>query len=334
MALMNDSSPPICIIGAGRMGEGMAVAFSYAGFSVTLIDLKQRLAGDAEIYCHEVRSSLEAELLSLQSLGLLTSNQLKRVNQRIQICSRETAKPHFARAELIFEAVPEVLDIKQSCFAWLSEQCSPDAIIASTTSTFLVTQLAEFVSNPGRFVNAHWLNPAMFMPLVEISRSATTSEHVVQRLSSMLRKIGKVPVVCAPVAGYIVPRLQALVMNEAARMVEEGLATAEEIDTAVNVGFGLRFSVLGLLEFIDWGGGDTLFYGSKYLVEKLSPRFRSPSIIAEHMHSHRNGMRDGQGFYNYDGVNLSQYKKQRLEQYIQRLELMGKMPVFEASSES
>jgi 3-hydroxybutyryl-CoA dehydrogenase len=102
----------------------------------------------------------------------------------------------------------------------------------------------------------------------------------------------------------------------------------------VNVGFGLRFSVLGLLEFIDWGGGDTLFYGSKYLVEQLSPRFRSPPIIAEHMHSHRNGMRDGQGFYNYEGVNLSQYKKQRLEQYIQRLELMGKLPVFEASLES
>lgn len=331
---MDESAPPICIIGAGRMGEGMAIAFSYAGLSVALIDLKQRVTGNAEIYCHEVRNRLQGELHSLQSLGLLTSDQLERVDQRIRICNRDAAKKDLARAVFIFEAVPEVLDIKRSCFAWLSDQCSLDAIIASTTSTFLVTQLADFVSNPGRFVNAHWLNPAMFMPLVEISRSPTTSESVVQRVSSMLRKIGKVPVVCAPVAGYIVPRLQALVMNEAARMVEEGLATAEEIDTAVNVGFGLRFSVLGLLEFIDWGGGDTLFYGSKYLVENLSARFESPPIIAEHMHSHRNGMRDGQGFYNYEGVNLSQYKKQRLEQYIQRLELMGKLPVFEASLES
>lgn len=331
---MNTPTSPICIIGAGRMGEGMAIAFSYAGFPVKLIDLKQRLADDLETYCHEVRSRLLSELQLLQSLGLLTHDQLERVNQRIRICSRDAAKDDLAHADFIFEAVPEVLDIKRSCFAWLSTQCSPSAIIASTTSTFLVTQLADFVSHPERFVNAHWLNPAMFMPLVEISRSPSTSKSVVQRVSAMLKNIGKVPVVCAPVAGYIVPRLQALVMNEAARMVEEGVATAEEIDTAVNVGFGLRFSVLGLLEFIDWGGGDTLYYGSKYLVENLSPRFGSPSIIAEHMHSHRNGIRDGKGFYNYDGIDLGQYKMQRLEQYILRLKLMGKMPVFEASSEA
>jgi 3-hydroxyacyl-CoA dehydrogenase len=90
-------------------------------------------------------------------------------------------------------------------------------------------------------------------------------------------------VVCNPVAGYIVPRIQALAMNEAARMVEVGVASAEDIDTAVRVGFGLRFSVLGLLEFIDWGGGDILYYASRYLSGALAPRFESPQVIADNM---------------------------------------------------
>jgi 3-hydroxybutyryl-CoA dehydrogenase len=98
---------------------------------------------------------------------------------------------------------------------------------------------------------------------------------------ALLKRIGKVPVQCSPAAGYIVPRIQALAMNEAARMVEEGVASAEDIDTAIRVGFGLRFSVLGMLEFIDWGGGDILFYASHYLAQAIDPRFLPPNVIAE-----------------------------------------------------
>ncbi|KAG0934348.1 hypothetical protein G6F31_016127 [Rhizopus arrhizus] len=109
-------------------------------------------------------------------------------------------------------------------------------------------------------------------------------------------------------------------------MVEEGVASAEDIDTAVRLGFGLRFSVLGLLEFIDWVGGDILYYSSLYLSEAIGPRFASPEVIARNMEEGRNGLRDAQGFYDYAGVDVDAYKLERLGQLCQRLEIMGLLP--------
>jgi 3-hydroxybutyryl-CoA dehydrogenase len=231
----------------------------------------------------------------------------------------------------VFEAVPERLDAKRDAFVWLGAACAPDSIIASTTSTFLVTELAELVQNPQRFLNAHWLNPAYLIPLVEVSRGPQTSEAATQGLLAALRLAGKKPVQCAPAAGYIVPRIQALAMNEAARMVEEGVASAEDIDTAVRLGFGLRFSVLGLLEFIDWGGGDILYYASRYLADAIDPRFASPAVIARNMEQGRNGLRDGQGFYDYAGMDVNAYKMERLAQLCKRLEVMDLLPRYGAA---
>ena len=145
-------------------------------------------------------------------------------------------------------------------------------IIASTTSTILVDDLSSAVEHPERFLNAHWLNPAFLVPLVEISPGARTDPAVTARVKALLEGVGKVPVVCAARPGYIVPRIQALAMNEAARMVEEGVASAEDIDKAIKYGFGFRFAVLGMLEFIDWGGGDILYYASRYLDRRARQR--------------------------------------------------------------
>ncbi|MFM7783670.1 MAG: 3-hydroxyacyl-CoA dehydrogenase NAD-binding domain-containing protein, partial [Gammaproteobacteria bacterium] len=201
-----------------------------------------------------------------------------------------------------------------------------DTIVASTTSTFLVTDLAGLLPGPERFLNAHWLNPAHLMPLVEISRSALTSDAVVDRLSDTLRAMGKVPVVCGPAPGYIVPRIQALAMNEAARIVEEGIATAESVDLAVRTGFGLRFAVLGLLEFIDWGGGDILYYASRYLSGELGERYRAPGIVEQNMHEGRNGLRDGVGFYEWKGRDVGAYREQRLGDFSRMLTHAGLLP--------
>jgi len=165
--------------------------------------------------------------------------------------------------------VPEVLDLKREALARAAALAGPQPIIASTTSTILVDDLAGAIDHRERFLNAHWLNPAYLVPLVELSPGARTDAEVTARLRALLEGIGKVPVVCAPRPGYIVPRIQALAMNEAARMVEEGVATAEEIDKAIKYGFGFRFAVLGMLEFIDWGGGDILYYASRYLTKAL-----------------------------------------------------------------
>jgi 3-hydroxybutyryl-CoA dehydrogenase len=113
-------------------------------------------------------------------------------------------------------------------------------------------------------------------------------------------------------------------MNEAARMVEEGVASAEDIDKAVIYGFGFRFAVLGLLEFIDWGGGDILYHASRYLVEALGDsRYAAPDIIATNMREGRIGMKTGQGFMNYEGVDQAAYREQRLAAFASALRAMG-----------
>jgi 3-hydroxybutyryl-CoA dehydrogenase len=325
---MSAALPQVCVVGAGRMGEGIALAFIHAGLPVTLIDSKDRTDAERHAYFERVSGSIRDELHMLVRLGVLQTQQADVARSRLTLQSRSQAATTLRQCELVFEAVPEVIALKQETFAWISGHVAASAIIASTTSTFLVTELSEMVSQPQRFVNAHWLNPAYLMPLVEVSRSAATCPQVVERLLQLLKRIGKVPVVCNPVAGYIVPRIQALAMNEAARMVEEGVASAEDIDTAVRVGFGLRFSVLGLLEFIDWGGGDILYYASRYLSDALAPRFESPQVIADNMHNGRNGLRDGQGFYDYRDLDVDAYKQQRLGDFVRKLALSGLTPAF------
>ena len=177
-----------------------------------------------------------------------------------------------AGAGIVFEGVPEVVELKREVLAAASKCVGPDIIIASTTSTILVDDLSGAVEHPERFLNVHWLNPAYLIPLVEISPGAATDPAVIARVKALLEGIGKVPVVCAATPGFIVPRIQALAMNEAARMVEEGVASAEDIDKAIRYGFGFRYAVLGLLEFIDWGGGDILYYASRYLEGALRQR--------------------------------------------------------------
>ncbi|MFJ7213726.1 3-hydroxyacyl-CoA dehydrogenase NAD-binding domain-containing protein [Amycolatopsis sp. NPDC098790] len=300
---MNDE---IAVIGAGRMGEGIALTCLAAGFPVVLADVKDRTEDERRAYADRVRAEL-AGRLDEDALAWLT------------VCGREPGA--LSGAAVVFEAVPEVLEVKQEVLAWVCAEVAGDAVIASTTSTFLVTEIAELVERPERAVNAHWLNPADVMPLVEVSRSDATAPDAVARLTGLLERLGKIPVVCGPTAGYIVPRLQALVMNEAARMVEEGVASPADIDLAVRAGLGPRFSVLGPLEFIDWGGGDILFYASRYLAAQLGDRFRHPDVIEENMTSGHRGLQDGIGFYVFDPQGVAAYRAARMREFAELFHL-------------
>ena len=239
-------------------------------------------------------------------------------------CPRREAQAALASAAVIFEGVPEVLDLKREALARASKLAGPTPIIASTTSTILVDDLSGAVEHPERFLNAHWLNPAFLVPLVEVSPGKHTDPAVTARLKALLEGIGKVPVVCAARPGYIVPRIQALAMNEAARMVEEGVASAEDIDKAIKYGFGIRFAVLGMLEFIDWGGGDILYYASRYLTGALgSERYAAPEIVERNMAEGRIGLRDGAGFLNYEGLDVEAYRRERLKAFVELLGHFG-----------
>lgn len=313
----------IACVGAGRMGRGIALAFAYAGYEVSVVDLKARDAGSWARLESEAREEIAASLGMLAELGAVPAEAVTRVVSRVKLRCESEADA-LCEADLIFEAVPETLDAKRSAFKRTCELARADAILASTTSTILVTDLVPLVTHPERLLNAHWLNPAYIIPLVELSAHAGTSRQAIARLKGLLEDAGKVPVLCGPTPGYIVPRLQALIMNEAARMVEEGAASAEDIDKATRYGLGLRFAAMGVIEFIDYGGNDILYYASRYLAGQVSPgRYTAPEIVQRLMREGHVGLKSGQGFYDYRGRDVRAYRKDVLARTLGALRQAG-----------
>lgn len=314
----------IACLGAGRMGRGIAAVFAYAGHPVEIVDFKPRSAEDFAKIKAEAIEEVRGTLRMLAQLGMFDEKAVDVITARVKVVPESDAASAFSSSPVIFEGVPEVLDLKRDALARASKLAAPDSIIASTTSTILVDDLSGAIEKPERFLNAHWLNPAYLVPLVEVSPGRHTAPEVTKKLTALLESVGKVPVVCAPSPGYIVPRIQALAMNEAARMVEEGVASAEDIDKAIKYGFGFRFAVLGLLEFIDWGGGDILYYASRYLTKALdNERYAAPDIIERNMKEGRIGLKTGHGFLNYENLDLDAYRRERLKAFAQMLGQLG-----------
>jgi 3-hydroxybutyryl-CoA dehydrogenase len=314
-------------LGAGRMGRGIAHAFAYAGHEVVLIDAKPRAAADAARLRAEAIAEIRGSLAAIADAGGFDAREIDAMLSRVRFAAGEQAATVLPGIDVLFEGVPEVLDAKRAAFEFAVPHLRADAIVASTTSTMLSTQLAGLVPWPERFLNCHWLNPAYLIPLVELSPHAGTDPAVTARLKAILEAIGKKPVECRAAPGFIVPRLQALVMNEAARMVEQGIASAEDVDRAVRYGFGIRYASMGVVEFIDYGGLDILYYASHYLATALGePRFEPPAIVDRYMHENRRGLRDGQGFFDWQKVDAAAYRKDVLVRQLALLKHLGLAP--------
>lgn len=306
------------------MGRGIALAFAWAGCEVVLVDLKKRSNDAWAQLAREAAAEMRANLELLAELGALPPEAVARVLGRIRLVTEAAAATAIAQAQVIFECVPETFEAKRPVLARLGALAPAEAIIASTTSTILAPELAPLVGKPERFLNAHWLNPAFLIPLVELSAHPGTAPAVVASLRALLEDIGKVPVLCRAAPGYIVPRLQALIMNEAARMVEEGVASAEDIDRATRFGLGLRFSAIGVVEFIDYGGNDVLYYASRYLAERVSrERYTPPAVVERLMLEGNIGLKSGRGFYDYRGRDQRAYRRDVLRRTLGALRQAG-----------
>lgn len=305
------------------MGRGIGHVFAYAGYQVDIIDFKP-IARDLS---GPVMAEIAANLKLLAGLGLLNESQQAAILGRIRVIGHAQAPEALAKADVLFEGVTETLDAKRDAFARACRHLRPDAIIASTTSSMLADTLAAMVTNPGRFVNAHFLNPAYLIPLVEVSPAKTTSEETYNSMKRVLESAGKVVVRCAPSPGFIVPRLQAAAMNEAARLVEEGVATPEDIDRAVRAGFGPRYTAMGLCEFIDYGGLDILYYASKSMAKALdAPRYEPPALVQKLMTEGKRGAREGQGLYDWRGRDLAAYQKDLVGRFVRLFRDLDLLP--------
>jgi 3-hydroxybutyryl-CoA dehydrogenase len=279
------------------MGLGIALAFALARLPVRIVDVKERSDKERERMIARSREELTS---TIKLLGRVKYSTLRpaSVLSSVTFCSGITRKN--LAGGYIFEALPEKPELKIKLFQDISPLISPKAIVASATSTIDIKTMARGLSNPERLLITHWLNPAFIIPLVEIARANITDEGAVRRMTRLLKKIGKVPVVLRDSPGFIIPRIQAGAMNEAVRILEEGIASAGDIDTAIRYGFGFRLSVLGLLEFIDLGGLDILYYADRFLYAAYkSERFKAPKLIEEKMKRGETGPRAGKGIYEY-----------------------------------
>jgi len=292
----------IIIIGPGRMGLGIALSFALRNAPVRIIDGKERSFDEYETVERNAKKELYSNLKFLKKVGYLKSD-LKKVMSNISFSYE--IKEENLEGDFIFEAIPEKPNLKIELYKKISPYVHREAILASTTSTIDIKTLKQGFIHPDKLLITHWLNPAFIIPLVEIAFSNETDPHSIQHMKNLLKRIGKVPVVLKDSPGFIIPRIQAVAMNEAVRILEEGVATPEDIDRAIKTGFGFRLCAFGLLEFIDMGGLDILYYADDFLHSAFkSERFKVPRLIKEKMEKGETGPRTGKGIYEYKDVEI------------------------------
>jgi 3-hydroxybutyryl-CoA dehydrogenase len=280
------------MIGAGLMGHGIAQEFARAGYPVRIHDrngdLLQQAMANIRINLRKLASSARPEPVDVPA-----------VTARIEPAT-ELADA-VADADVVIEAVFENLALKQDLFERIESHCSESTIIASNTSSLMPSQLAQSLKRPERFVIAHYFNPAYLIPLVEIVPGSATSEATVRTVTGLLEKVGKRPVVLRKEApGFVANRLQLALFREAISIVEQGIASPEDVDQVVRFGFGRRLAAAGPFEVFDLAGLDTIFaVANQILPDLVTPEAAAqpvPESFRMKVERGEFGVKSGRGF--------------------------------------
>ncbi|MBI2161158.1 MAG: 3-hydroxyacyl-CoA dehydrogenase [Candidatus Rokubacteria bacterium] len=310
-------SDTVAVVGPGRIGRQIALAFALAGRRVRLVDVKDRAPGGAAAVFADARREIVRDLRLMAEEGVIRDGELASALDRIE---DHVGLDGLGACGFVQEALPELLELKREVLGRLSSRVAPEAIVASTSSTISPKHLADVVYHPERFLVAHWLNPAHIIPLVEVVPGASTAPAVVARSIALLEALGKVPVRCADSPGFIGPRMQALLMNEAVRLVEDGVATPEDVDRAFKAGMGFRYAQVGIFEFIDWGGVDILHRASGFLAQALGDdRFKPARLVEEKIARNELGPKTGRGFFDYSGDKRERFETAKVRALLRQL---------------
>lgn len=308
----------VAVIGAGTMGHGIAQTFALAGFQVSM-NARHETSLSAAV--GKIRSNLEL----MQKNGIAPDGSVDKAMQNLRAT---TDRPDAVReADFVIESATEDPVVKREIFAALARECSAEAILSTNTSSISVSEMTAGVNNASRCVGMHWWNPPHLMPLVEIVQAKGTSDETVETTKTLTRRLGKFPVVCKDHPGFLGVRLQNSIVVEGARMLQEGLASAEDIDTAVRLTLGLRLPIMGPLRLVDLGGMDVFVGAYDYLGSKLGEKYGPPDIMRELMKQGRLGIKKGGGFYTYTPEEAAKILKERDEWLTQKVkELKSKSP--------
>ncbi|MFV8829898.1 3-hydroxyacyl-CoA dehydrogenase family protein [Alkalihalobacterium sp. APHAB7] len=277
----------IAVIGTGTMGRGIGYAAALAGFQVHLYDINEESLKEAETY---IKTQLEKALLR----GLTTEKDADQVlNKLLYTTDLRVAAEE---ADLVIEAVLEVMDLKTKIFRELDEITAPHTILATNTSTMSPTEIAAQTKRPDRCIAMHFFNPVPKMKLIEVICGLETSEETIERVMEVGTQMGKECVRVNEFPGFAVSRMNCLIGNEAMNMVMEGVATVEDVDKAMKLGLN---HPMGPLELADLVGLDTRLRNMEYLHQTLGEKYRPCPILVKYVKAGRLGRKTGQGFYSY-----------------------------------
>lgn len=306
----------IAVVGSGYMGGGIAQVLALAGARVALADVSAEIAqSNYERLLKEADEFVAAGLFPAGSAEKLKEN----------LWAAKDIEEAVADAEYIEEAVPEVLEIKHATLGRISAAARPDAIIGSNTSTISIAKLAEAVANPERFLGVHFSNPAPFIPGVEVIPHAGTAEATVETARAIVGETRKETATVKDVTGFVLNRLQYALFHEAAQVVEEGIATAEDVDTMVRTTFGFRLPFFGPFAIADMAGLDVYAFCYKSLQTGFPERFATPQILQEKVDAGQLGTKTGSGFLNVPADRTAALVAYRNKAYVAMQKLIEEL---------
>lgn len=303
------------------MGGGIAQVFALAGARVALADESAEVA-------EENYQRLINESRDFVAAGLFHAGATETLENGLWVADSilEAVKD----AEFIEEAVPEVIDIKHATLKKISDAARPDAVIGSNTSSISIGKLATVLVHPERFLGVHFINPAPFIPGVELIPHDGTAEPALEAARALLAEAGKQTATVKDVTGFVVPRLQHALFHEAALIVEDGIATVEDVDTLVRTTFGRRLPFFGPFAIADMAGLDVYSFCYKSLQTGFPGRFATPKILQDLVDAGKLGTKSGAGFLNISAEATADLVAYRNKAYVliqKLLEELGPAPI-------
>jgi 3-hydroxybutyryl-CoA dehydrogenase len=312
----NARSPErIAVIGAGLMGHGIAQAFAQGGCNVALHDTDQTVLEQA-------KEKIQLNLHALVRKGLVQAGCIDEILTRVSpIMDLAEA---VRGAEFVMESVTEDLLVKREIFNAIDALAPEGATLATNTSMLTISDIGKDVKDKGRLVVTHWFNPPYLIPVVEVVKGAFTSQDTVERVIHLLEKIGKLPVrILKEVPGHLLNRIQFALFRETLSLLQEGVATPEEIDKAVSGSLGLRLATIGPLKSIDLAGIDLFWFGMKNMYSYLDNSLEPQRIIQEKVRTGDVGRKSGKGFFEYESAGLlSKDEKARDDKIMELLTIL------------
>jgi 3-hydroxybutyryl-CoA dehydrogenase len=277
------------VLGAGTMGHGIAQVAALCGIATRLYDVD---AARVEDGLAKVRANFDKGVERGKVEPAARDAALARLGGGTDLAAA------LAGTQVVVEAVPEKLELKRELFAALGRQCGPEVLFATNTSALPISQIAAAARDPGRVVGMHFFNPVHIMKLVEVVRAEQSSEAAVACAMALARRMGKEPITVKDSPGFASSRLGLVIGLEAMRMLEEGVASAEDIDKAMVLGYGFP---MGPLELTDLVGLDVRLSIAEHLAREVSERFAPPAVLRDKVRRGELGKKSGRGFYDWAG---------------------------------